>query len=71
MDDPRCRFCSDPAVVRVALDEGCACFPDDREQCLCDQHWLKATPLGGMAILAVLGVSIVDESRTDRGPIMD
>lgn len=34
---PRCQ----EAVVFVAVPEGCICFPDDREQWLCAQHYLK------------------------------
>lgn len=46
-----CRFCGTPAVAVFSLDEGCACFPDDREQALCMQHIVRASPLGEMAMV--------------------
>lgn len=46
-----CRFCGQPAAVRVALSQGCLCYPDDREQYLCGQHLLRATPLGTMTLI--------------------
>lgn len=42
---------TDPVVVRVALSEGCLCFPNDKEQDLCAYHFDKATPLGDMRIV--------------------
>lgn len=42
-----CRFSYDnkihtePAVVRVRLTKGCVCFPDDKEQDLCEAHLIK------------------------------
>ena len=76
-----CRFRStapahdDPAVIRVALDEGCICFPDDREQDLCAQHAVRATPLGNMELVTWLdegvrehfkrqGFTYAEEART-------
>lgn len=46
----KCRFCNDGAVAIFALNEGCLCFPDDREQALCMQHVIKANPIGSMTI---------------------
>jgi hypothetical protein len=50
----QCRFEDGPAVVRVALDHGCVCFPEDREQALCAHHWYKSEPLGAMAVIEEL-----------------
>lgn len=46
-----CRFCGAAAVAVFALPRGCICYPDDREQALCPQHVIRATPLGGMTLL--------------------
>lgn len=46
-----CRFCGTPAVARYAMDQGCVCYPYDREQDLCATHAYKATPLGEMVLL--------------------
>lgn len=46
-----CRFCGDRAVAIYAMDEGCQCFPEDREQALCPQHVISANPIGGMEII--------------------
>lgn len=44
-----CRFGDrDPAIARFKFSEGCACFPDDREQDLCIHHAYKSEPLGTM-----------------------
>jgi len=48
---PQCRFTDGEAVARFALDKGCFCYPDDREQDLCLHHIVKATPLGGMKLI--------------------
>lgn len=43
----RCRFGDNSRVaVHILLDRGCACFPDDREQWLCAQHWVNCEPIG-------------------------
>ena len=49
-----CRFCSAAAVAVFTLSDGCFCFPDDREQALCLQHIVKATPSGTMDLKTVL-----------------
>lgn len=49
---PICRFCDDFAVGLFEMSDGCVCFPEDREQWLCMQHALKATPLGSMRCIA-------------------
>lgn len=49
-----CRMCGDPAVVRVSLPRGCAVYPDDRVQDLCEHHWHKITPLGGAELVRFL-----------------
>lgn len=51
---PPCRFCRDPAVVRVGLPAGCVVYPEDREQDLCEHHWHKTTPLAGAYLVAFL-----------------
>lgn len=38
---PRCRFGCAAATVFVAVPAGCFCFPDDRKQWLCPQHFCK------------------------------
>ena len=53
----RCRFCSAPAAATYALDAGCLCYPEDREQALCVQHIIRATPLGAMRLLAVVNAA--------------
>lgn len=50
-----CRFDGSPAVVRVEMDEGCVCFPDDREQLLCAQHAINSEPLGSFVVVESLG----------------
>lgn len=51
---PRCRFSdfnprhTEPAVVRVKLEAGCLCYPDDREQNLCWQHLHKLAENGAL-----------------------
>jgi len=50
----KCRFgCNDPPIVRVRLEAGCVCFPDDKEQLLCAQHLVCMTPLGDWSITEV------------------
>lgn len=44
--DHKCRQCGAPATHRVTLSAGCVVWPHDREQYLCQQHLVKATPLG-------------------------
>jgi 8-oxo-dGTP pyrophosphatase MutT (NUDIX family) len=44
-DIPKCRFCSADAVGHYKLSKGCFCFPDDKEQDLCAQHVVSATPI--------------------------
>jgi hypothetical protein len=53
-DIPLCRFGDGPAVVRVALDKGCVCYPDDREQWLCYHHRWKSTPIGSFDVIEEL-----------------
>jgi hypothetical protein len=48
---PPCRFCGAASIGVYAFDEGCLCYPDDREQALCPQHVVRATPLEGMRLL--------------------
>lgn len=61
-----CRFCDDPAVVKVALSDGCFCFPADREQLLCAQHYVGATPLGSMEITEDYTVGEVFRAREGK-----
>lgn len=52
---PRCRFNGHaPATVRAELSAGCVCFPDDREQFLCEQHWHQMEPLGDAVVIEEL-----------------
>lgn len=52
---PQCRFGNHaPATVRVVLEKGCVCYPDDREQFLCEHHWYKMTPLGSAEVVEEL-----------------
>ena len=43
-----CRFGCGSAVAIYAMDEGCICHPEDKQQALCMQHVEKSTPLGSM-----------------------
>jgi len=38
---PKCRFGCHNVVLLVELDEGCFCFPNDKKQWLCMQHFVK------------------------------
>lgn len=59
LEPPPCRFPHDDiAVVRVAVPDGCACYPDDREQDLCLQHWLDISPRGSVEVIRSYGVFI-------------
>lgn len=58
-----CRFGDGPAVAVFALSDGCACFPDDREQALCAQHALKASPIGAMTLTKDLTVGAAFAAR--------
>jgi hypothetical protein len=49
--DVPCRFCGAPAVGIYYFDKGCVCYPDDRMQSLCEQHIVKATPIGNMRLI--------------------
>lgn len=51
---PECRFGGHPASVRVELEAGCVCFPDDKEQFLCEHHWWKMEPLGDVKVVEEL-----------------
>lgn len=46
-----CRLCGDRATVVCAMDRGCVCYPNDREQALCEQHFWKSEPLGSMVVI--------------------
>jgi hypothetical protein len=48
-----CKFGCGPAAVYVELSRGCVCFPDDREQFLCNQHWYKMEPLGTVKAIEI------------------
>jgi hypothetical protein len=50
----RCRFCDTEAIALYAMDKGCFCHPNDREQALCPQHITSATPIGSMEMFRVL-----------------
>jgi hypothetical protein len=51
---PQCRFGDGPAAVHIKLAKGCVCYPDDREQHLCMQHWYRSEPLGAVEVIAWL-----------------
>ena len=54
-DTPKCRFgCIATALYRVKLEKGCICYPDDREQLVCVQHWSKMEPLGAAEVVEVV-----------------
>lgn len=58
----QCRFLDGPAVALFTLDQGCACYPDDREQWLCEHHMHRATPLGSMRLVRLApGVAPANE----------
>jgi hypothetical protein len=50
-----CRFCGEgsSAVGKYAMPEGCFCYPNDREQALCAQHVIRATPIGAMELVVI------------------
>jgi len=53
----RCRFgCVATALYRVKLEKGCVCYPKDREQLLCRQHWQNLEPLGEAEVVEVIPV---------------
>lgn len=70
--DLKCRFCDSPAVAVFRLDAGCACHPNDREQALCEQHVVKATPIGDMVLIRSLvtrlGRPVISEAMAARMP---
>jgi hypothetical protein len=59
-----CRFGDgDVAVVRVALNEGCLAYPDDREQVLCLNHFHKMTPNDSYEVLEELDPEVMEWYR--------
>jgi hypothetical protein len=58
-----CRFCGKPAVAVFKLPEGCLVFKNDREQALCPQHVVSATPIGAMTLSEVLIPEVWDWMR--------
>lgn len=53
-----CRFGDGPAVALIKFNSGCFCYPNDREQWLCEHHIHRATPLDGMKMIKLApGVS--------------
>ena len=44
----QCRFGDGPAVALIEFNSGCFCYPNDREQWLCEHHINRATPLDKM-----------------------
>lgn len=49
--NPLCDLDRDDAIVRIRLSDGCAAFPDAREQKLCATHWRSIEPRGECCIL--------------------
>jgi phage portal protein BeeE len=39
--------------AKRAMSEGCFCYPNDREQALCAQHVIRATPIGAMELVVI------------------
>lgn len=64
---PLCRFGDKmAAVARYAFDEGCVCFPKDREQDLCAQHASDSQPHCCMERIKLYDQSWPwDKSRTE------
>jgi hypothetical protein len=60
---PQCRFGDGPATVRVELEHGCVCYPDDREQSLCEHHWYKMEPLGDATVVEEYILSDMEYTR--------
>jgi hypothetical protein len=59
--DMQCRFgCKQPAIARFSTPQGCACFPNDRVQDLCGQHFLKAESIAGMYTICIFIPSVYD-----------
>lgn len=48
---------TDEAVFHVRLDQGCACFPDDREQWLCWQHYYDCAHIGSIEVIESLAAT--------------
>lgn len=63
----RCRFCSTEPIARAAFDQGCFCYPDDREQDLCLHHYMRATPLGTMTLVADYTVGLTFTAWLEAG----
>lgn len=38
---PKCRFGCYPAVIFIELGEKCLCYPNDKKQWLCAQHFVR------------------------------
>lgn len=48
---PICRFDDQLMVAAVAVPGGCMCYPDDRQQFLCAQHFDRMSPIDGADLL--------------------
>ena len=51
------------AVARFSVDEGCVCFPEDREQDLCAQHIVKWGIIGNWSLLKVYQEDVARDLR--------
>jgi len=62
-EDSVCRFegCSHPALGEYTTPNGCACYPDDRQQKLCVQHAITAEPLGEMKLTTIFNLSLYED----------
>ena len=50
----KCRFCNSDAAAVFTLEEGCLCFPAEREHAYCIQHIIRANPIGSMLLKEIL-----------------
>ena len=46
-----CTLCKSPALYTVRLSKGCLCRLDDKWQHLCEQHFIRITPLGDIEVI--------------------
>lgn len=56
----KCRFCRSSAIAIYELSKGCFCYPEDKEQALCPQHIVSATPIGTMELKEVIDTEIFE-----------
>ena len=61
-EDIQCEFCKDKAfaVGRYTMSEGCVCSTK-KEQDLCGQHVLRASPLGTMELTHIYRLEFYEQ----------